>query len=113
MKLSFTGIGRRALHHLDAKALEQIIGLETDYDKAVAQLDKYYNNAKKIVKACLDEIRAHPEVKAFDYKALVSYRKCLTNNYTRLKAAELDHEMSNTAALAVLVRKLPIQEAVK
>ena len=101
------------LNHLDAKALEQIIGLETDYDKAVEQLDKYYNDAKKIIKACLDEIRAHAVVAAFDYKALVSYKKCLTNNYTRLKAAGLDHEMSNTAALGVLVRKLPIQEAVK
>ena len=35
------------------------------------------------------------------------------NNHTRLKALKLDHEMSNTAALGVLVKKLPIQEAVK
>ena len=101
------------LNHLDAKALEQIIGLETEYDKAIAQLEKYYNDAKKIIKACLDEIRAHPVIHAFDYKALVSYKKCLINNYTRLTACGLDHEMSNTAALGVLVRKLPIQEAVK
>jgi len=36
----------------------------------------------------------------------------LINNYTRLKACNLEHEMSNTAALSVLVRKLLIQEAV-
>ena len=101
------------LNHLDAKALEQIIGLETDYDKAIAQLEKYYNDAKKIIKACLEEIRAHPNVNAFDYKALVSYKKCLVNNHTRLKACNLDHEMSNTAAMGAIVRKLPIQEAVK
>ena len=35
------------------------------------------------------------------------------NNHTRLKALKLDHEISNTAALGVLVKKLPIQEAVK
>ena len=98
---------------MDSKAQEQIIGLETDYDKAIAQLDKYYNDAKKIIKACLDEIRVHPVVNPFDYKSLVSYKKCLVNNYTRLSACDLQHEMSNTAALGVLVRKLPIQEAVK
>ena len=52
-------------------------------------------------------------VAAFGYKALVSYKKCLTNNFTRLKAAGLNHEMFNTAALGFLVRKFPIQEAVK
>ena len=101
------------LNHLDEKALTQIIGLENDYEKAIAQLDKFYNDSKKIIKACLDEIRVHPNVAAFDYKALVSYKKCLVNNYTRLKACGLDHEMSNTAAMGVLVRKFPIQEAIK
>ena len=65
------------------------------------------------LKACLDEIRVHPAVNPFDSKSLVSYKKCLVNNYTRLSACDLQHEMSNTAALGVLVRKLPIQEAVK
>ena len=100
------------LNHLGAKALEQIIGLENDYEKAMSQLDRYYNDAKKIIKSCLDEIRAHSNVNALDYKALVAYKKCLVNNYTRLKACNLEHEMSNSAALSVLVRKLPIQEAV-
>ena len=60
------------LNHLDAKALEQIVGLENQYDKAMEQLDKYYNDAKKIAKACLDEIRAHSAIGAHDYKALVA-----------------------------------------
>ena len=100
------------LNHLDAKATDQIIGLENDYDQAMEQLDRYYNDAKKIVKACLDEVRSHSNISAFDYKALVAYKKCLVNNFTRLKACKLEHEMSNTAALSVLVRKFPIQEAV-
>ena len=70
------------MNHLDSKASEQIIGLENEYDKAIAQLDKFYNDPKKIIKACLDEIRAHPNISAFDYKAIVAYKKCLVNNYT-------------------------------
>ena len=101
------------LNHLDSKAMDQIVGFETEYEKAMEKLDHYYNDAKKIVKACLDEIRGHSSINAYDYKALVAYKKCLENNYTRLKASKLDHEMSNTAALAVLVRKFPIQEVVK
>ena len=101
------------LNHLDAKALKQIVGLENEYDEAIEQLDRYYNDAKKIVKACLDEIKSHSNISAFDYKALVAYKKCLVNNFTRLKAFDLEHETSNTAALSVLVQKLPIQEAVE
>ena len=101
------------LNHLDAKAKEHIIGYENEYDNAMEKLEHYYNDAKKIIKACLDEIRNHANVSAYDYKALVSYKKCLVNNYTRLKACNLDHEMSNTAALGVLVRKFPLHEAVK
>ena len=58
---------------------------------------KILNSAKKIIKACLDEIWLHPVVNLFDYKALLSYKKCLVNNYTRL--SDLQHEISNTAAL--------------
>ena len=101
------------LNHLDTKAKEQIIGFENEYDLAMEKLEKYYNDAKKIIKACLDEIRGHGNISAHDYKALVSYKKCLTNNHTRLKASNLDHEMSNTAALSVIIRKLPLQEAIK
>ena len=50
---------------------------------------------------------------AFDYKGLVQYKKCLVNNHARLKAAKLEHEISNTATMGVLIRKLPIQEAVE
>ena len=37
----------------------------------------------------------------------------MVNNHARLKAAKLEHEMSTTTALPVLVRKFPIQEVVK
>ena len=101
------------LNHLDNKAQEQIVGLENDYEGAMAQLERYFNDARKIVKACLEDVRTHSQINSFDYKALVSYKKCLLNNHARLQASGLEHEMSNTAAMGVLVRKFPIQEAVK
>ena len=101
------------LNHLDEKAQLQIVGLENDYEEAMKQLDSYYVDAKKVVRACLDEIRAYSQVAAYDYKGLVGYKKCLLNNHARLKAAGLEHEMSNTAAMGVLIRKFPIMEAVE
>ena len=101
------------LIHLDEKAQLQIVGLENNYEEAMKQLDSYYVDSKKIIRSCLDEIRAQPQISAYDYKGLVGYKKCLLNNYARLKAAGLDHEMSNTAAMGVLIRKFPILEAVE
>ena len=100
------------LSHLDDKAQLQIVGLETNYDEAIKQLDSYYNDSKKVIRACLDEIRAQPQVSQYDYKGLVQYKKCLINNHARLQACNLLHEMSNTAAMGVIIRKFPIQEAV-
>ena len=48
------------LSHLDSKAQERIIGLENDYDRAMAALDRYYNNHSKIIDACMKEINRLP-----------------------------------------------------
>ena len=61
------------MNHLDEKAQLQIVGLEKSYEEAIKQLDSYYIDAKKVIWVCLDEIRAHPQVAAYDYKGLVSY----------------------------------------
>ena len=79
----------------------------------IKQLDKYYVDAKKVIKACLDEIKSSPTMGQFDYKGLVAYKKILVNNHARLKASNLEHEMSNTATMGVLLRKFPIHEAVE
>ena len=100
------------MNHLDDKAQLQIVGLETNYDEAMKQLESYYGDSKKIIRACLDELRSQPTVSQFDYKGLVQYKKSLINNHARLKAAGLEHEMSNTAAMGVIIRKFPIHEAV-
>ena len=39
------------LNHLDAKAKEQIVGFENEYEQAMDELENYYNDAKKIIKA--------------------------------------------------------------
>ena len=39
------------LNYLDSKALEKVIGLENDYNRAMAALDRYYNNCSKIIAA--------------------------------------------------------------
>ena len=41
------------LNHLDSKASERIIGLESDSDRAMASLDRYYNNRSRIIATCM------------------------------------------------------------
>jgi hypothetical protein len=100
------------IEHLDDKAREQLIGVDILYEESMMRLKKYYGDPQKVVGACSGEIRAFPVVEAFDYKTLVEYKNCITNNSARLSAANLSHEMLNTAAMATIVRKMPIHEAV-
>ena len=51
-------------------------------------------------------------ISSFDYSALLSYKNCLMNNQARLEAVDLGHEMFNTAAMGIIVCKMPIQESV-
>ena len=46
------------LNHLDEKAKHQIVGLESDYAKAIEQLDSYYGDSKKVIRAGLDDLRS-------------------------------------------------------
>ena len=101
------------LNHLDNDALKRIIGVERDYGAAMGKIDKYYGDPRKVVNACLGEIKAHPHVAGFDYKSMINYKNCLINNYERLKSCGLEHEMSNTASMNALLAKFPIQENVK
>ena len=101
------------MEHLDDAAQRQIIGVETEYGPAMTKLENYFGDSLKVVNACLSEVKVHPNVSPFDYKAMVSYKKCLVNNHARLKARGLEHELSNTGAMQSLLRKLPIQENVQ
>ena len=100
-------ISQPCLSHLDSKALERIIGLKNDYDRAMAALDQYYNNCSKIIAACMKEIKALPQNSQGNYKTLVSCKSCIINNHARLSAMGLEHEVSNVDTMRQLVSKLP------
>ena len=95
------------LNHLDGLATEKIIGLENDYDRAMTALDRHYNNHAKIIATCVKEVKALPKIIPRDYKALVSYKRCIVNNNTRLSTVGLEHEVSNLDTMKQLVSKLP------
>ena len=101
------------LDHLDNKATERLIGVENNYTECMARLAKYYGDPNRVVSACLNEIRNHAQCGSYDYRMLTTYRDCILNNQARLEAVGLLHEISNTAAMQTIVRKLPIQEAAK
>ena len=83
------------LNHLDRLAASKILGLKNDYDRAMAALDRYYNNCAKVIATCMKEIKDLPMVSPGDYEALVSYRTCLVSNHTRLSTVGLEHEVLN------------------
>ena len=60
-----------------------------------------------IISACMKEIKALPNIMAGDYEALVAYKMCIINNHSRLSAVGLEHEVSNTSTMDLLVSKLP------
>ena len=45
------------MSHLDSDALKKIIELECEYTKAMDKLERYYGDVKKIVQACMNEIK--------------------------------------------------------
>ena len=85
--------------HLDSESQKQIIGVEDDYVAAIKKLEKYYGDPLKVVHACTSEISSHSAIAPFDYKAMVAYKNCLVNNYRRLVARGLEHELSTTQAM--------------
>ena len=87
--------------------------LKNNYNKAMAALDRYYNNRSKIKAACIKEIRVLPNIIAGDYEALVSFKMCIINNHTRLSAVGLEHEVSNADRMQQLVSKLPSPQVEK
>ena len=50
---------------------------------------------------------SQPVIVDGDYRALISYSVLLENNFNRLKNLSLEHEMSNTSAMSLIVRKFP------
>ena len=87
------------LTHLGKEAQEKVIGLEGDYNGALAALDKNYNKRSKIRDASMKDIRHLHHSAMGSYKALVSYCTCIVNNHVRLSARGLEQEVSNVGTL--------------
>ena len=95
------------MDHLDSYAKEKIVGYESDYEGAMKKLDSFYGNPLKVVNCCVSEVMSFNSIRDGDYKSLVVYSNTLQNNYTRLQNLKLEHEMSNTSAMSMILRKFP------
>ena len=67
----------------------------------MAALDRNYNNCSKIIAACMNKVKALPNIAAEDYEALVSYKICIVNNYTRWRTAGLEKKVSNMDTISI------------
>ena len=77
------------------------------------KLNKYYGDTKKVIQACVSEIKSHPLVQSFDYKGSISLKTCIENNHMHLKCRKLEHKMSNTSSMEFILKKFPIQENIE
>ena len=77
------------MSHIDKEATNKMISYENSYAEAMAKLDCYYGEKRKVIQACVTEIRKHPSMAVFDYKGLVSLKTCLVNYQKRLQACDL------------------------
>ena len=95
------------LDRLDDAARNQFVGYEEDYEGAMERLDSYYGDPLKVVSCVMTEVNAPAVICEGDYQALISYSSILENNFNRLKSMDLDHEMSNTSSMSMILRKFP------
>ena len=95
------------LSHLDNKTSKNIIGYEGDYEKAIAALERHYNNHAKMVASCTRDINAFLNIEEGDYEGLVSYKTCIIKNHAQLTATGLQHKVSNSEMMQKLMSNLP------
>ena len=93
--------------HLDESARLKFVGYETDYPEAMVRLNKFYGDPLKVVSCVMKEVMGPRAMSEGDYKGLLSYSVILENNFNRLKSIGLEHEMSNTSAMASIMKKFP------
>ena len=91
--------------HVDEHAREQYVGYENDYDGALARLDAYYGNPVKVVDCTLSKVMSPSDICDGDYVNLMSYCTVLESNFNRLKSMNLEHELSNTSTMILILRK--------
>ena len=93
--------------HVDEAARGKFVGYETDYREALKRLDSFYGDPLKVVSCVMKEVMSPHVINDGDYKGLISYGVVLENNFNRLKSMSLEHEMSNTSTMSLILRKFP------
>ena len=95
------------LDRLDDAARDKFVGYEQNYTGAMERLDMFYGDPLKVVSCVMAEVNAPSVICEGEYQALISYCGVLENNFNRLKSMSLDHEMSNTSSMTMILRKFP------
>ena len=95
--------------HLDEVARSKLVGWELDYETMMKRLDTFYGDNTKVIKCVLNEVMSQTFIVEGDYDSLISYCAVLENNYNRLLNLQegLEHEMSNSSAMAMILHKFP------
>lgn len=81
--------------HLDQTARSKFIGYEDDYEESMKRLSSYYGDPIKVIQCVLKEVMEPNDIHKGNNKGLIHYSLILENNYNRLSAMSLEHEMSN------------------
>ena len=98
---------RMLCDHIDSHARSKFVGFDNDYKEALDRLEKYYGDKSKVVKCVMKQVKDPDSLVDEDYGGLVKYASLLEQNYNRLSSMDLQHEMSNTSVMSVIVRKFP------
>ena len=69
------------------------------------RLTKFYGNPLKVVSCVIQEVTAQQAIADKDYAAMVLYSMDLERSYDRLESMELEHELSNSSAVSVIMQK--------
>ena len=93
--------------HVDIAARAKFTGFESDFEVAMTRLKQFYGDSSKVVKCVMKEVQDPDPLAEDDYPRLVEYADLLENNFNRLTSMNLEHEMSNTAVMSVIVKKFP------
>ncbi len=93
--------------HIDVTARSKFTGFEDNFPEAMKRLEQFYGDSSKVVKCVMKEVQDPDAVAEDDYRGLVEYADILENNFNRLTSMNLQHEMSNTSVMSVIVKKFP------
>ena len=95
------------LNHVDESAQSKFVGYETNYNEAIKRLSLFYGDPMKVVHCVLKEVMSPGEISEGDYQGLIEFSVILENNFNRLAAMNLEHEISNSSAMSLILRKFP------